>query len=299
MCPNAQRHQTKINNHASVHISEQYLSLVCNCLICIHNTGLQYCKILKSSQQQKHKTFRVHVAIRKTVQCDAVNVVTRTVFPVMLRPGLPRTLLVSTWSGFSVLVSLTFEFDSNSAHEKQQKQQKHAEIKIKMFNRSMLRFALPGPFDFVRLCLFVLMLCFPGISTSHCSSLAHEAQCQPSLEIQRNYRALNLSNPSDGCCKLSFQNELESMSASHEKSPTELTLRQHPSSRSSSTFSFCVWVPVCATLACWQVSNETRSVLGQSKMVPVRWTKYPAVPTGLAVGTNPPGLPSGDHRWEV
>lgn len=211
MCPNAQRHQTKINNHASVHISEQYLSLVCNCLICIHNTGLQYCKILKSSQQQKHKTFRVHVAIRKTVQCDAVNVVTRTVFPVMLRPGLPRTLLVSTWSGFSVLVSLTFEFDSNSAHEKQQKQQKHAEIKIKMFNRSMLRFALPGPFDFVRLCLFVLMLCFPGISTSHCSSLAHEAQCQPSLEIQRNYRALNLSNPSDGCCKLSFQNELESI----------------------------------------------------------------------------------------
>ena len=52
------------------------------------------------------------------------------------------------------------------------------------------------------------------------------------------------------------------MSASHEKSPTELTLRQHPSSRSSSTFSFCVWVAVCATLACWQVSNETRSVLG-------------------------------------
>ena len=44
------------------------------------------------------------------------------------------------------------------------------------------------------------------------------------------------------------------MSASHEKSPTELILRQHPSSRSSNTFSFCVWVPVCATLACWQVS---------------------------------------------
>ena len=52
------------------------------------------------------------------------------------------------------------------------------------------------------------------------------------------------------------------MSASYEKSPTELTLRQHPSGRSSSTFSFCVWAPVCATLACWQVSNETRSVLG-------------------------------------
>ena len=76
-----------------------------------------------------------------------------------------------------MLVSLTFEFDLNLAHEKLQKQQKHAEIKIKMFNRSMLRFALPGPFDFVRLCLFVLMLCFPGTSTSHCSSLAHEAQC--------------------------------------------------------------------------------------------------------------------------
>ena len=96
-----------------------------------------------------------------------------------------------------------------------------------------------------------------------------------------------------------FLYKFASMSASHEKSPTELTLRQHPSSRSSSTFSFCVWVPVCATLACWQVSNETRSVLGQTKMVPVRWTKYPAVPTGLAVGTNPPGLPSGDHRWGV
>ena len=88
----------------------------------------------------------------------------------------------------------------------------------------------------------------------------------------------------------SFASKYPEMSASHEKSPTELTLRQHPSSRSSSTFSFCVWVPVCATLACWQVSNETRSVLGQTKMVPVRWTKYPAVPTGLAVGTNPPGL---------
>ena len=39
-----------------MHISEQYLSLVCNSIICIHNTGLQYCKILRSSQQQKHKT---------------------------------------------------------------------------------------------------------------------------------------------------------------------------------------------------------------------------------------------------
>ena len=52
------------------------------------------------------------------------------------------------------------------------------------------------------------------------------------------------------------------MSASHEKSPTETYLNSTQSSRSSSTFSFCVWVPVCATLACWQVSNATRSVLG-------------------------------------
>lgn len=88
-----------------------------------------------------------------------------------------------------------------------------AEIKSKMFNRSMLRFALPGPFDLVKLCLFVLMLCFPDISTSHCSSLAQEAQPK-----KRNVKYneiiglyINLSNPSDGCCKLSFQNELESI----------------------------------------------------------------------------------------
>ena len=108
-----------------------------------------------------------------------------------------------------------------------------------------------------------------------------------------------LNKPDTVAYLIHFVLEDHNMSASHEKSPTELTFRQHPSSRSSSTFSFCVWVPVCATLACWQVSSETRSVLGQSKMVPVRWTKYPAVPTGLAVGTNPPGLPSGDHRREV
>ena len=120
------------------------------------------------------------------------------------------------------------------------------------------------------------------------------------VRAHRMKRASTSSDPiGSGNRKRIYQNMLRQMSASHEKSPTELTLRQHPSSRSSSTFSFCVWVPVCATLACWQVSNETRSVLGQTKMVPVRWTKYPAVPTGLAVGTNPPGLPSGDHRWGV
>ena len=127
---------------------------------------------------------------------------------------------------------------------------------------------------------------------------------------QKNYRICSLWYFHNDLSRWTSRNNLSrlltthverlgKMSASHEKSPTELTLRQHPSSRSSSTFSFCVWVPVCATLACWQVSNETRSVLGQTKMVPVRWTKYPAVPTGLAVGTNPPGRPSGDHRWGV
>ena len=64
------------------------------------------------------------------------------------------------------------------------------------------------------------------------------------------------------CFPASFPSKMK-MSASHEKSPTELTLRQHPSSRSSSTFSFCVWVPVCATLACWQVSKWAQRFLGQ------------------------------------
>ena len=45
----------------------------------------------------------------------------------------------------------------------------------------------------------------------------------------------------------------------------KLTLDSTQRSRSSSTFSFCVWVPVCATLACWQVSNATRIILGLPK----------------------------------
>lgn len=67
MCPNAQRHQTKINNHASVHISEQYLSLVCNCII--WNMHPQcWLAILQDTEKlaaAKTQNIRVHVAIRK------------------------------------------------------------------------------------------------------------------------------------------------------------------------------------------------------------------------------------------
>ena len=44
--------------------------------------------------------------------------------------------------------------------------------------------------------------------------------------------------------------------------------------------------------------NETRSVFGLIHNGPCQVDQILAVPTGLAVGTNPPGLPSGDHRWE-
>ena len=52
------------------------------------------------------------------------------------------------------------------------------------------------------------------------------------------------------------------MSASHEKSPTELVLRQHPGSRSSILFPS---VFGCQFVQLWPVGrcqNETRSVLG-------------------------------------
>ena len=61
-------------------------------------------------------------------------------------------------------------------------------------------------------------------------------------------------------------------------------------------FPFCVWVPVCATLACWQVSNETRSVLGQTKMVRVRWTNYPANPKGAIIWQGPKPKVNGSRR---
>ena len=59
------------------------------------------------------------------------------------------------------------------------------------------------------------------------------------------------------------------MSASHEKSPTETYPPTAPKAAEAAvTFSFCVWVPVCATLACWQVSNATRRVLGLNQNGP-------------------------------
>ena len=81
------------------------------------------------------------------------------------------------------------------------------------------------------------------------------------------------------------------MSASHEKSPTE-TLLKYSTQNSSSRhlFLLCVWVPVCATLACWQVTSMTRRVLGQKPKGPCQVDH-----TNRAVGTNPPGLPSRDH----
>ena len=160
----------------------------------------------------------------------------------------------------------------------------------------------PPPYSYFSCCLN--SFCWPATITTNTTtsttstSIATRNTAPNIVRISLSYSYHNYSRQTTEASKLILV-LLLLMSASHEKSPTELTLRQHPSSRSSSTFSFCVWVPVCATLACWQVSNETRSVLGQTKMVPVRWTKYPAVPTGLAVGTNPPGLPSGDHRWGV
>ena len=57
------------------------------------------------------------------------------------------------------------------------------------------------------------------------------------------------------------------VSKSREKS-YGTSIRQHPSNRSSSTFSFCVWVPVCATLACWQVSKWDQKCSGSNP----RWS---------------------------
>ena len=50
-----------------------------------------------------------------------------------------------------------------------------------------------------------------------------------------------------------------------------------------------IGVPVCATLASWQVSSMFQSKSEWS----LQMDQIPAVPTGLAVGTNPPSLPTG------
>ena len=82
------------------------------------------------------------------------------------------------------------------------------------------------------------------------------------------------------------------MSASHEKSPTE-TLLKYSTQNSSSRhlFLLCVWVPVCATLACWQVTSMTRRVLGQKPKGPCQVDQISAVPTGQLAQTHPVSRP--------
>ena len=69
---------------------------------------------------------------------------------------------------------------------------------------------------------------------------------------------------------------------------------QHPSAAKAS-FCSVIGVPVCATLACWQVMLKSREIKSEWSL---QMDQIPAVPTGLEVGTNPPSLPTGDQRWE-
>ena len=69
--------------------------------------------------------------------------------------------------------------------------------------------------------------------------------------------------------------------------------KQHPSAAKAS-FCSVIGVPVCAALACWQVMSRSK----ESKVWSLQMDQIPAVPTGPAVGTNPPSLPTGDQRWE-
>ena len=89
------------------------------------------------------------------------------------------------------------------------------------------------------------------------------------------------------------------VSKSREKSYGTNTQTAPKQQKQQYFFLLCLGASLCNSgpLAGVKMSPEVFWV--RSKMVPVRWTKYPAVPTGLAVGTNPSGLPSGDHRWEV
>ena len=71
--------------------------------------------------------------------------------------------------------------------------------------------------------------------------------------------------------------------------------------QSAAVYSFSrlvIGVPVCAKLACWQLSANPRFHLVPVKiMVPYKMGQIPAVSTGLVVGTNPPSLPTEDQRW--
>ena len=95
--------------------------------------------------------------------------------------------------------------------------------------------------------------------------------------------------------ELVFGTKEQQMSAGNEKSPTDKThTRQHPSAAKAS-FCSVIRVPVCATLACWQVMSISREI---KSVWSLQMDQIPAVPTRLEVGTNPPSLPTGDQRWE-
>ena len=72
------------------------------------------------------------------------------------------------------------------------------------------------------------------------------------------------------------------MSASHEKSPTESDTKHSTPAAASSTVWSVIGVPICATLACWQVRVKILKDL-VPKSGPFRMDQIPAAPTGLAV----------------
>ena len=63
-----------------------------------------------------------------------------------------------------------------------------------------------------------------------------------------------------------------SMSASHEKSPTESTLKHSTPPQQKPPFCSEIGVPVCATLACWQAMSKSRRNWSK-KCGPFRWAK--------------------------
>ena len=79
------------------------------------------------------------------------------------------------------------------------------------------------------------------------------------------------------------------VSKSREKSYGKTHTHKTAPHSSKSPLLSVIGVPVCATLACWQVSSMFQSKSEWS----LQMDQIPAVPTGLAVGTNPPSLPTG------
>ena len=89
---------------------------------------------------------------------------------------------------------------------------------------------------------------------------------------------------------LSYLNLSYLMSASHEKSPTVTTNTLSTPQQHKHPFVLWVAMPACATLACWLAKpnpDKSGKIVWSHQM-----DQIPAAPTGLAVGTNPPSLPS-------